>query len=234
MIQNEMFAKEQYGFRCNLSTDSASYTLICDILSAINNKQIVGCIFCDLRKAFDCVNHRILLSKLEEYGIGGKFKALVKSYLTDRYQRVITHNNTNNNSYSGWKLVSHGIPQGSVLGPLFFLLFVNGLLLITIQNAKLMLYADDTSLIITCSSYVKFSTKVNAVFAEINEWFKSNLMYLNFNKSHLLPFKTKNSQKLDLNITLLNKHITSTANITFFGLVVDETLSWKCHMNYIM
>jgi hypothetical protein len=83
VVQNQILAKEQYGFRSKLSTDNVSYTLIHEILTALNNKQIVGGIFCDLRKAFDCVNHRILLSKLEQYGIVGKFKALITSYLTE-------------------------------------------------------------------------------------------------------------------------------------------------------
>jgi hypothetical protein len=87
--------------------------------------------------------------------------------------------------------------------------------LITSKNATLALYADDTSLVITGSKPVEFSTKVNTVFADFNEWFRSNLMSLNFDKTHFLQFRTKNSQKLDLNITLLNKHITNTINITW-------------------
>jgi hypothetical protein len=84
VVQNQILAKEQYGFRSKLSTDNASYTLMHEILTALNNKQIVGGIFCDLRKVFDCVNHRILLSKLVQYGIVGKFKALIQAYLTER------------------------------------------------------------------------------------------------------------------------------------------------------
>jgi hypothetical protein len=81
--------------------------------------QIVGGIFCDLRKAFDIVNHEVLLNKLEQYGIMGRFKALIKSYLTERYQRVIIQNNSKS-SYSDWKMIKHGVPQGPILGPLFF------------------------------------------------------------------------------------------------------------------
>ena len=89
----------------------------------MNNKSKIGGIFCDLQKAFDCVNHSILLDKLEFYGIEGKFKALIKSYLSDRHQKVILNNNNNNksNSSSKWELIKNGVPQGSVLGPPTFL-----------------------------------------------------------------------------------------------------------------
>jgi hypothetical protein len=119
MVQNQIFAKEQYGFRNKLSTEEASYTLTNEILTAFNNKQIVRGIFCDLRKAFDVVNHEVLLNKLEQYGIVKRFKTLIKSYLTERYQRVIIQNNSKS-SYSDWKMIKHGVPQGSILGPLFF------------------------------------------------------------------------------------------------------------------
>jgi hypothetical protein len=99
-------------FRNYSSTDRASYISTHQILTALNNKQIAGGIFCDLRKAFDVVNHKILLKNLEYYGIVGKVNALVKSYLSERYQRVVMQNN-NNNSYSDWEMVKHGVPQGS-------------------------------------------------------------------------------------------------------------------------
>ena len=82
-------------------------------------------IFCDLSKAFDCVNHRILLSKLEDYRIRGTFGALIKSYLMERYKRVAMKDKTNTINYSKWELLRHGVPQGSILNPLFFLLYIN-------------------------------------------------------------------------------------------------------------
>jgi len=204
-----------------------------EILSAINNKLIVRGIFCDLSKAFDCVNYRILLSKLEYYGIRGTFRALIDSYLKERDQRVVIKDKTDIH-YSNWELVKHGVPQGSILGPLLFLLYINDLPTVTAKNAKLVLYADDTSLIITSSSPTEFATKLNNVLVDAHEWFKSNLLSLNLNKTTYLQFLTKNSQKLDSNITLANNQITSSTNTKFLGLTVVQTLSWKCHINQIL
>ena len=114
VTQYQTTANEQYGFRSGVTTDNASYTLINEILLVMNNKQIVRGIFCDLSKASDCANHRILISKLEYYGIRGAFKTLIDSYLKERYQRVTITGKTDIH-YSNWELVKHGVPQGSIL-----------------------------------------------------------------------------------------------------------------------
>lgn len=121
VISNNIIANEQYGFRTNSSTETASYRLINEILNALNNKILVGVIFCDLKKASDCVSYDILLSKLEFYGIVGKANALVKSYLKDRCQKVIINNW---HTHSRWGKVNNGVPHGLILGPLLFLLYI--------------------------------------------------------------------------------------------------------------
>ena len=140
--------------------------MICchSILNPLNNIMMVGDIFCDLQNAFDCVNHNILLTKLEFCGITGITDKLTKSYLGGRYQRVVL-NNHSSSLCSNWGEITHGVPQGSILGPLLFLLYINDLSQITNDNSKIVLFADDTSIIITNPNPTDFENSVNKIFS---------------------------------------------------------------------
>jgi len=122
---NVTLNQHQYGFRNEVSTENASYILLNEILTALNNKQMVGGIVCDLHKTFDCINHAGLLVKMEFYGVSGKFYNFVKSYLDGRYQKVIL--NHNNGIESTWEKIKQRVPYESILGPFFFLIYINDL-----------------------------------------------------------------------------------------------------------
>jgi len=120
---NNVLVDDQYGFREKLSTKMATYTLLNNVLSSLDRRNLVGGLFCDLQKASDCVNHEILLAKMKFYGISGIANKLMRSYLENRYQRISMKYSKPNKLSSKWVHVKHGVLHGSVLGPLLFLIY---------------------------------------------------------------------------------------------------------------
>jgi hypothetical protein len=166
-----ILADEQYGFR-KTSSELASFNLINNILQAFNDKKLVGGIFCDLTKTSDSVNHEILLAKLEFHGIRGTFYKLIASYFNDRYQRVIIKDEQSNNYFSNWEQVRLGVPQGSILGPLFFLLYINDLPTIIKDILKPTLFTDDINIILTNSNPIQLKENFNIVLGRYYIGFK--------------------------------------------------------------
>jgi hypothetical protein len=145
---NKLFLANQFGFKKGVSTEDAIFKLTNEILNALNNKTMAGSIFCALKKAFDSVNHDILVSKLPYYGISGKSKLLLESYLQNRYQRVqISNSYCNSNTVSKWTKIKCGVPKGSILGPLLFLVYINDVPKAVEHKSLLILFADDTSIL---------------------------------------------------------------------------------------
>jgi len=215
-----------------MSTENASYILLNEILTALSNKQMVGGIFCDLHKAFDCINHAVLLEKMKFYGVSGKFYNLVKSYLDGRYQKVILSHN--NGIESTWEKIKQGVPQGSILGPIFLLIYINDLPYLASIGTKILLYADDTSIIVTSPNMENFEIKINNIFEDINNWFKVNQLILNYNKIHYLQFNMKNRWDYDLKLNYQGNYIKSSSTTNFLGFIIDDSLSWKAHVDQMM
>jgi len=134
----------------------------------MNNKLLVGGIFCDLEKAFDCIDHDILLSKLKFYGISGKDLALYHSYLDNRhFKTAIYHDSNSSNKVSSWAKVRHGVPHGSVLGPLPFLLCINDLPKIINKTSAPIIFADDTSILFAHSNLIDFNKNIHTIFTTL-------------------------------------------------------------------
>jgi len=184
---NNILAAEQFGFRASSSTAQVSFNFINNILNEFKKKHVRG-IFLDLQKASDCVNHDILLNKLSFYGTAGGFFQLIKNYL--QYQRVVLNNNYFN-SISDWGEVTHGVPQGSILGPLLFLLYINKFPHSINKNNKIVLFADDTSPIVSNPYPIKFRDDANKILQYIQAWFNANLISLNLEKDSLYAFYNK-------------------------------------------
>jgi len=233
--QNNILATEQYGFKNNSSTGKATFKLINEILLALNNKLKIGGIFCDLEKAYDSLNHDTLLSKCEFYGFRGKTNALLRSYLNDRHQRaLITNSFSNTTTFSECGKIKHDVPQGSILGPLFFLIYINNLLNIIADPSKPILFADDTSIIITNPSPSKFKEDINNIIDNIKDWLRGNSLSLHFDKTCFLQFMPKNSYEINVKISCYNKLIRETKNTIFLGLDIDSSLPWKNYIDQMM
>jgi len=182
------------------------------------------------KRRFTSVNHNILLEKLKYYGITGTAYKLMQSYLDNRYQRTKIKDKYLNTSVSSWELIKHGVPQGSVLGPLMFLIYINDLPITINKIATSVIFADDTSIIITNSNKTDFENALNQTIIEMGNWFRSNLLTLNYDKTHFLQFLTTNRKEMQQQIVTPNSLITNINSTRFLGLKIDSTLTWREHV----
>jgi hypothetical protein len=133
-------------------------------------------------------------------------------------------------SCSNWIRLRCGVPQGSILGPLLFLIYVNDLPSIVNKNNNIILYADDTSLILTDTDRNDFSCNVHKMFEDLNTWFDNNLLNLNFDKAYYMEFKTKKHFNHNMQVQHNLNYITNTSVTKFLGLIIDDTLTWNQHI----
>jgi hypothetical protein len=153
--------------------------------------------------------------------------------LTAHRKRTIMRVVSAYNIYSEWGKIKHGVPQGSISGPLLFTLYINDLPQVINENSKIVLFADDTSVIISNTSPLDYVNKVNEDLKCLRDWFNTNLLSLNNNKTNLMHFTTK-IIVIYLNITCANEIINNISNLKFLGLEINSTLSWKNHVDMIV
>jgi len=221
---HNILSKEQHDFRTKQKSD-ATYQLTNAILNALNSSLLIGGIFCDLEKAYDCFNNKIILSKLEFYGITGNHYKLYKSYLTNRYQTALLYNENGIITTSTWAKIERGVPQVSVLEPLLFLIFINDLLKFVNDKSVPILFVYDTSILLPHSNPTDFNNNINIVFKILSDWFKQNLLSLNFTKTQFTNFTTKNNNQIEINIYYNDKFIPTFTYTKFLGLTVDCSLT---------
>ena len=226
--KHDILYENQFGFQSNMSTDYAVNQVLNHIIKTLEKNEIGICIFLDFAKAFDTVNHEILLDKLEHYGIRGIALNWIRNYLTNRMQCTEI-----GDTQSELELIKCGVPQGSVLGPLLFLIYINDI----VESSKLFnftLFADDTSLYYSCKNTTNLEYIINCELAKISDWLSANRLSLNVGKSKLLYFTNKNRNTLkDIEIKINGETLKEVDSAKYLGVHMDNALSWKVHTNNI-
>lgn len=223
--QNNILSDNQYGFRKKISTSMALLDLVEKISTSIENNEYTLGIFLDLAKAFDTVNHNILLSKLYKYGIRGVPHNWFKNYLSERYQYVYI-NKTKSNKLP----VTCGVPQGSILGPLLFLLYINDLNTIT-KLLTFIMFADDTNIFISGHNMENLTLAVNNEMKAVSDWFSANLLSLNIKKTNYILFGNKKLP--DITILINNEVIMRVYETKFLGIIIQSNLKWDAHIRLL-
>ena len=228
--RNDILYENQFGFRPKHSTTLAVLELVDTIYQNLDKKYYVAGIYLDLKKAFDTVDHDILLNKLHIYGIRGKIWEWFKSYLKNRQQYLVV-----NECISSCREIQYGVPQGSVLGPVLFSLYVNDINY-AVRGETLKLYADDTNLFLYDSSIDSLCMRANLSLESLYQWFLANKLSVSFDKtvySIFLPNRIPDTGLKPFRLYVNNIEIKRENCCKYLGIMLDEELSWRNHIEYI-
>ena len=226
--RHDILDNKQGGFRKDHSTTDTTVNFLNELYKAINDDRVTIAVFIDLRKAFDTVNHKILCRKIENYGVKHKNLDWIESYLADRTQSVFV-----NGKVSDEESVSCGVPQGSVLGPLLFLIYVNDMKK-SLKNASYHLYADDTVIYYSGNELQDIIPSLQTDLDSYFDWCNANCLTLNVKKTKFVIYGTKSRVKKVNNaqIFLGGNQIFCEPNYNYLGITLDSSLSFKQHIEH--
>ena len=228
LVDNDILFKHQFGFRPGHSTSHALINFVNKVANAVDCQKYLAGIFLDLSKAFDTLNHEILLSKLEACGITGTAHQWISNYFRNRIQFV----QIGNSKSDALKQIC-GVPQGSILGPLFFILYINDLPACS-NELEFILFADDTSIFFEHSDLDVLTSHLNDQLNNVSTWLKANKLSINVKKTKLMIFRPRQKTlPITRQIILENNVLEQVDNTKFLGVYIDQHLEWKTHVNFI-
>lgn len=224
---NGLMSPHQYGFRKGFSTSTASIDIVQHINDELDDGKYVYGVFFDLTKAFDSIEPCYVAEKLDALGIRGPINSWVSSFLRDR-SVVVELQGTISNTFR----VDKGTPQGSTLGPLIFLLFVNDLPEF-IHHGRVFMYADDTSIVVSDKCAAALREKILLVMAQFEEWCSRNRLLLNFNKTKVIEFANVHKSAANISIMFQGSPIERCTDMSFLGTILDSRLNWSKNIDVI-
>jgi hypothetical protein len=227
LYSNNIITDRQFGFLNGSNTVLSIMDILSTLIPALRNKEFAVAIFADLSRAFDCVVPELLLRKLSSYGIRGVALSLFRSFLSDRYQRVLI-----DSVLSDPGKVKLGVPQGSTLGPILFLLYINELPLVLRDHVKCILYADDTTLVLRGSNDETASQILCSVMSTFADWLKYNKLLLNINKTKVVYFSLRTSLQKPL-IYVDQSAIEYVDHHKYLGITLDSKVNYNVHINQV-
>lgn len=229
IINNKIISENQYGFLKNMGTRDAFSNITNIVYNNLDKGIPIIVAFLDLAKAFDTVNHRLLLDKLYQYGIRGSAHRLLNSYLNNRKQRVKV-----NHTISSYREVKVGVPQGTILGPLLFIIYVNDILESLSKNT-IMSYADDTAVISAAKTWEETIKNMNLYLEKISRLLALNKLSLNIDKTVFITFGNYCDSVPDrVEIKINNKCLKRVNSYKYLGVIFDYRLSWAEHINHVI
>lgn len=226
LIDNNLLTEKQFGFRKGLSTEYAIVDIYEKLLNNLDKGLNSCAIFLDLKKAFDSVDHEILLGKLSRYGITGNALEFFRSYLSLRSQQVKLGTDISKQLF-----IKVGVPQGSVLGPLLFLIFINDLPYASDFFIKL--FADDTFLCLHDSDIIELEKNVNIEINKVYDWLVANKLSLNIAKSKYMIITNKKIDYNTFKVVIDKTRLEHCDKYKYLGVFIDKNLNWKYHIEYI-
>ena len=231
LIKHSLLHRTQSGFRPSFSCETALLGMVNKWLNAINDGFMIGVVMIDFKKAFDLVDHKILLQKLKHYKLSDKTMSWFDSYLLHRKQRVCVNNVTSDD-----EIIINGVPQGSILGPLMFLLFINDLPLYT-KPIHTDMYADDTTLYEIGISQDEIERNLQLALINLSKWCIANGMVINTAKTKLMLITTHQRRTIlntnDLILSFNNENLNTVDKDKILGVIFDNNLSWTSHVDLL-
>jgi hypothetical protein len=194
--------------------------------------NLIG-IFLDLTKAYDVLNHKLLLSKLNSYGVRGVANLWFESYLSHQKQCVEINSMKKGIYVSTTREIEYGVPQGSILGPILFSLYINDLPL-NIMGSKIVLFADDTNILVSDENINNLQYKLNNVMTELQTWFTLNNLVINIEKTLAMSFHTtQNKKPLLPHVIFEGRDIPYNNETKFWGIYINENMKRNNHVKYL-